>query len=416
MSSLSRSLALALLLLVAFLGIALTVQWWLFRETSRLRGAMIAENRATLEHVLAIAPPEAGRWDAALLHRLSGIMGGTVELVPTDDPGTARKPAGNEIVVELPAPGLAGTNVRATIDSRAWQRIQLMHQRSLVAIVLLAAVLVLVPIWLGVFSRRAAEANGSRWPWTALKAHAAGLEHFAKISAERGDALEREQGARQRAEEDLQVNRSILDRSLAERIRLGRELHDNICQTLYAVSLTLEGTAKKLNAGPEIDARLGRCVAELRRLNREVRAFLRDLEPDEVNRQPLAGALADMLASLPTDAGVLVEPKLDDEAVAMAPPQHAAEIVSILREAVSNGLRHGQARRITVHAEHSADAVVFAVVDDGRGFVPREGAPGRGHGLANMAARADAIGARWQLHSTPGNGTRVLLTLPIHSA
>lgn len=412
MSFFSRSLALGLVLLVGFLGITLTVQWWLLRETSRLRKQMLVEAGATLEQALALAPADSTAWNDDVLRRLAGIVGGPVAIVRVGSgPTTAESP----LTVECPLPGRPGWSVRAVVQSRAFERIQLMHQRALVAIILLAALLVLVPVWLAALgARRNPDAGGNTHsPWLAVKAHAAGMEHFAKISVERGDALEKEHGARLRAEEDLEVNRSLLDRSLAERIRLGRELHDNISQTLYAVSLTIEGTARKIKAGPDIAGRFDQCVQELRRLNREVRTYIRVLEPDAVNRQPLSDAISAMLASLPDDTGIRIEQRIDDDVVTLVPPQQAAEIVSILREAISNSLRHSGAGHITVRAERGDEEVVFAVVDDGRGFVPRAGGGGGGHGLANMEARAAAIGGAWRLHSSPGNGTRILLTLPV---
>jgi len=82
------------------------------------------------------------------------------------------------------------------------------------------------------------------------------VEHFARISVERSEALQREAGARHRAEEDLQVSRTLLDRSMQKRVQLGRDLHDNICQTLYAVSLSLEGVRRTVaDSAPERQSR-----------------------------------------------------------------------------------------------------------------------------------------------------------------
>ncbi|MFI5336884.1 MAG: histidine kinase, partial [Opitutales bacterium] len=101
-----------------------------------------------------------------------------------------------------------------------------------------------------------------------------GLTEMARLSVERGDQLVQESGARRRAEEDLQTSRSLLDQSHGERIRLGRELHDNICQTLFAMCLTLESVGKKLRDDPGTAQRINQCIAELRRLNQEVRTYL----------------------------------------------------------------------------------------------------------------------------------------------
>jgi signal transduction histidine kinase len=191
-------------------------------------------------------------------------------------------------------------------------------------------------------------------------------------------------------------------------------LHDNISQTLYAVCLTLESVQKKGALAPDLQQRVDQCMAELRRLNQEVRAYLRDLEPASVASHSFTGALNDLIASIAAGQDVRIEQKLDDEAVALIPPIHIAEIMNILREALSNSLRHGRARHITLLAGRSEETVALAVQDDGLGFTP---APerGRGHGLGNMQARAAALGGSLRIESAAGKGTRVLLTLPVAS-
>lgn len=414
MSSLSRLILLALLLLLGFLGIAFTVQWWLNRETLRVRQESVAMRAAQLDSALALAarPPEG--WDESYRRELGVLVEGFVTLRRnTVEPGPARLLMDQALRFERPLPGHPGWTVHADLRLAGLERLQLMHQRALVAIVLLAAVLVLVPVWLGVLSQRPGGLTQS--PWAAVRAEAAGLEHFARMTVERGDALEKEHDARRRAEENLQVSRTQLDRSLAERVRLGRELHDNISQTLYAVTLTLESVRRKLPAASETIPRLDQCMAELKRLNQEVRAFLRQLEPDQVQREPFAAALTAMLAGLPGGGDIRIERRIDDETAALIPTHCTADVVNILREAISNSLRHGRARVVTLRAERSDDTIALAVTDDGAGFDATEPGTRRGHGLANMQARAAAVGGSVRVSSTPGKGTRVLLILPVAS-
>ena len=247
-------------------------------------------------------------------------------------------------------------------------------------------------------------------PWARERAQAVGMEQFARLSNERTAALVVEHGARVRAEEDSQVNRTLLGHSVAERVRLGRDLHDNICQTLYAVCLTLESVQKKSALSPEMRQRTDQCLIELRRINHEVRAYLQELEPGRVNGQSFAAALAGLIGSLPPEDEARIERRLDAETVEQIPAHLVGEIMNILREAVSNSLRHGQARHITLLAGRNDEAIALSVQDDGIGFTPDGN---RGHGLGNMQARAGALGGSLQVESTPGKGTRVILTLPV---
>jgi signal transduction histidine kinase len=413
----TRSLGLALLLLLLFLSAALTLQWWLNRETRQLQTVAIEEQRARLVRAVTVSsrPPE--KWDQAFQRELGAMLDGTVEFFRSDSLPPAGAHAASALTFTQDVAGAPGWQVRVVFAPPALLRVQILHQRMVAVIVLLALLLALVPLLIvALESRRSLpQDGGSRGPWAATRAQAFGMEHFAKISNERTVALAQEHGARMRAEEDLQVNRTLLGHSVAERVRLGRELHDNICQTLYAVCLTLESVQKKAPLPAEMRRRVDQCMTELRRLNQEVRAYLQELEPSRVNGQSFAGAVAGMLGSLPTDGEVHIEQRLDVAAVELIPAHQIAEIMNILREAVSNSLRHGRARHITLLAGRSDQEFALAVQDDGRGFTAGPAHPGTGHGLTNMQARAVALGGQLRVESTPGKGTRVLLTLPVAS-
>ena len=295
-------------------------------------------------------------------------------------------------------------------------RLITVYHRVTLGLLLLCPVLLGVGLLIATLARRGAnDERASRPPWTSERTQALGIEHFAKISNERTVALAEEHASRLRAEEDLLVNRTLLNHSVDERIRLGRELHDNICQTLYAVCLTLESVQKKNTLAPELSQRVTQCMTELRRLNQEVRNYLEQLEPASVNGQSFAGAVNGMLDSFAAREDVRIDQRLDAEAVALIAPALNAEIVNILREAVSNSLRHGHARRITLLAGRDDHEIALAVQDDGAGFTPGLPRTSAGHGLGNMQARAAALGGNLRVESAPGKGTRVLLTLPVAS-
>jgi signal transduction histidine kinase len=409
----ARSLGLAFLLLLLFLGATVTLQWWLRRETGQLQVLAVEEAQERLARALAVSGRAPEQWDAAFQRDLGALLGGTVKLERTDAASVA-VPAGKALAFTQDVAGAPGWQASASLSLPAWLKVQVLHQRVIATTVLLSLLFALVPILLVILSARRGSID-TRSPWATAQAQAVGMEHFAKISNERGAALAQEHGARLRAEEDLQVNRTLLDNSVAERIRLGRELHDNISQTLYAVCLTLESVQKKGALVPDLQKRVDQCMTELRRLNQEVRAYLRELEPSRVASLSFAGALNELIESFATGQEVRIEHRLDDEAVALIAPVQVAEIMNILREAVSNSLRHGRARHIMLRAGRNDEAVALAVHDDGLGFTPTAHAGSGGHGLGNMRARAAALGGTLQIESATGKGTRVLLTLPVPS-
>ncbi len=408
----TRSIGLAIMLLLLFLGAALALQWWLGRETRQLQNLAIEEQQARLGRIIAVSglPPE--KWDATFEAELGAMVGGRVQLVQTGSPAPTLPASPASLGFTHRIASASGWEARVTFAAPALLRSQVMHQRILAVVVLLALLLALVPLLIVVLEARGGlpADGGTRLPWAAARAQAVGMEQFARLSNERTAALVVEHGARLRAEEDLQVNRTLLGHSVAERVRLGRDLHDNICQTLYAVCLTLESVQKKSSLSPEMKQRTDQCLTELRRVNQEVRAYLQDLEPGRVNGLSFAAALAGLIGSLPAEDEARIERRLDPATVELIPSHQVAEIMNILREALSNSLRHGQARHITLLAGRSDEAFALSVHDDGIGFTP---AGSRGHGLDNMQARALALGGSLQVESTPGKGTRIILNLPV---
>jgi signal transduction histidine kinase len=414
MPSLTRYLGLALIPLLVFLAVAMAGQAWLQKETRRLQADAVAARREQLVRTLAVTHRAPETWTESFQGELGALLDGTVTL----EADTARTEPGEGrglLAFNYPLPGAPGFHARVVFAEPATHQLIVLHEQMLAAIVLLALALIAVSVLLSFYHRPASEAD-SLSPGPGARAEMLGVEHFARISVERSEALKQETGARHRAEEDLQVSRTLLDRSLQVQVQLGRDLHDNICQTLYAVSLSLESVRRTIagegaaTTGPRLD----QCIAELRRLNHEVRSYLKDLEPDAVRRMPFLEAIEVMLGGQSTPGGPKLVQDLEPDVADFLAPDQAAEVVSILREAVSNSIRHGGARTITLQARRGVESAVFAVQDDGQGF-DLAASGGQGHGQANMQARAAAMGGSIKMTSAPGKGTRVLLTLPVVS-
>lgn len=407
MSPLARALLLSITLVGVFLVAAFSLQAWWLRQEAAARSEATDRLGRTLAAALRLAPRPPEKWDEAYRREIAALVQADVQLQRIS---AAASTPPNSVFVAIPLARDPDLVLTATANSPGLERLRRAHQRLFVTTIFLALLLGAVPLVFSFSGSRPAPERDTRAPW---RRDAAGLEQFARLTVERGAALEREHDARRRAEEDLQVSRTLLDRSLEERIKLGRELHDNMSQTLYAVCLALESVRKKMTAAPAIEERLDQCVVELRRLNQEVRAYIRELEPVNLRRESFPTALASTLKGIVPEH-VSVEQRFDPAALELISAEHASELVNIVREAVSNSIRHGGAQRITLRAAHDAGALALAIADDGAGFAVGESRSG-GHGLANMRARAAALGGTLHVESAPGKGTRVLLTLPVAS-
>lgn len=413
MSPLTRSLSLALLLLALFLSLVLAMQWWLQHESSRLQHEFFTAKQIQLAQALEMLqrPPE--KWDSEFQRNLGNLLGGKISLLTAAEAKTPSKT--NPETVTLEQPLKTGAIVRLTSPPPAATRLAVLQRRVLVTTIIIALLLLMVPVCLNLIRRNDSDSH-TQSPWYRASAEMTGLEQLARITVERGEKLAHESGARRRAEESLQISSTLLSQSQDERARLGRELHDNICQTLYAVSLTLESVRRKISATPEVWQRLEQSIGELRRLNQEVRSYLSELGPEQIRVQSFADAVSQMLDILPESSDLKISRLLDEDVVALIQSHQTVEVVNILREAISNAARHGHARHITIRAEQDENVIALAVQDDGTGFPDGTPLNPLGHGLGNMQARATALGGTLKVESALGKGTRVVLLLPVASA
>ena len=193
-----------------------------------------------------------------------------------------------------------------------------------------------------------------------------------------------------------------------DRDRIGRDLHDGIIQSLYAVSLSLEDVPELMREAPSDAARrIDGAIDQLHLAIRDIRNFISGLSPEAVDgREVLAGIAA--LAQDFRDGGLMdVVATLDPAANPALSRQEGVELLSLVREALSNAARHARAHRVDVALRLGPLGSYLEIADDGVGFDPRRAAASGHHGLANMRVRADSIGATLEIETQPGSGTRI---------
>ena len=211
--------------------------------------------------------------------------------------------------------------------------------------------------------------------------------------------------------------RDALHAQEAERIRIARELHDEVGQTLTAVVLQLERAVREL---PEAERET---VAEARELARtaaeEVREIARRLRPEALDDLGIASALVSLATASARHTGIRVAhaidpdlPRLDDDAELV--------VYRVAQEALTNVARHAgtdaaelRLAALRPRAGAPATAVELTVADRGDGFDPAAVARGGERGIRGMRERAVLVGAGLAIESAPGGGTRVRLTVPV---
>lgn len=409
MNPVPRLLGLSLALLLAFLAAAAGAQAWLRGQDERLRAAAVEGKRRQLAAAIALAGQDGA--DPAYARQLGELLGGTVALTPAE---AAALPAG-EGLLRFAGTLPDGRAVTVAFAAPAGERLLFLHQRVLLALLLLGVVLVAVlAAVLLARGSRAAE-PGSRPPWGFARAEMNSLQHLAKTSVAQEAELARTRGERQRAEEDAHLRQVMLNQALEEKIRLGRDLHDGLIQSLYATGLTLESAREVAARDPaEAGRRIQAGIDLINAGIRDVRNHITGLAPDSVRRQGFSAAVSRLAEELRAGRPVDFDLRIDEAAAAGLDDRRLAQVLQVVREAVSNALRHGRAGRVTVRLHAGDGAVGVLVQDDGAGFDPAH-VSSPGLGLANMRARAESVGAQLQFDSAPGRGTRVVLTLPVRA-
>ena len=199
---------------------------------------------------------------------------------------------------------------------------------------------------------------------------------------------------------------------IEERDRIGKDLHDGIIQSMYAVSLSLEDVAELMTESPdEAIGRVDRAIDALHTTIRELRNFIFGLRPELVDRNDLVGMLLALTEQLRQNSVMEIELDVADEAIEL-PVHSRAELMQIAREALSNVARHSGASQTNVSVRLEAGDVVLRIEDNGAGFDPLAVAEDGHFGMPNMRARASALGGSLEVDSEPGGGTHVVVRIP----
>ena len=192
-----------------------------------------------------------------------------------------------------------------------------------------------------------------------------------------------------------------------ERLRIARELHDEIGQTLTAVALRAEHAAGK--GGPE-----RRDLAELAEVVQQslqdVRRISRELRPEALDELGLVNALIALCARVSEQSGLRIHRRLGAGLPELSPDVELA-IYRVAQEALTNAMRHSKATEATVSLCRENGELVLGVADNGDGLPEQVS---EGGGLTGMRERAMLIGAALTIHSVQGAGVEVTMRLGLN--
>jgi signal transduction histidine kinase len=249
-------------------------------------------------------------------------------------------------------------------------------------------------------------------------------------------SLEQMRQALKRSLDDLTRSRDVLDERVKERTaelrtllskfvsaqederkRLARELHDETCQDLVALGMKLDAamaaaTPEATRQGlHEARALAGRSLAEIHRL-------IYDLRPSVLDDLGLFASVRWLAEHHLKPAGIAFRCEVTEPDRRLGPEQETV-LFRAVQEALQNVARHSGAETVLVQIEPHGDGLQIEIEDDGHGFDPAsvaQPAPtGRGLGLLGMRERLSLLGGKAEIISSPGTGTRVILTVPFRT-
>ena len=238
-----------------------------------------------------------------------------------------------------------------------------------------------------------------------------------KGQPQRAIVVSRDISHRKQAEEALrELPRLIREAQEVERRRVARELHDSVNQILSAVKFRIQTIEERIEKTDESAWRESlKAKAHLDRAMQEVRRISRNLRPSELDDLGLVPAARTLCSEFGERTGIKVA-----FSASHVPEQLAKDtelnFYRILQEGLGNIEKHAGAQNVEVEFSRRGGSLRLVIRDDGAGFSPGRVKPrtsGHGMGLVDMKERAGSVCGSFLLISSPGNGTEIVVEMPV---
>ncbi len=187
-----------------------------------------------------------------------------------------------------------------------------------------------------------------------------------------------------------------------ERERMARDLHDTVIQRLFAVGLSLQSALTK-SLPDDVSVQINEALDDLDDTVRRIRTTIFEItQGPTVNRHSLRNQVLRTIDELPSAAGLHVDVLFDGPLDSTVGPQSCEQIITSLRELLSNVVRHAHADRALVHLALNDGTLEMRVDDNGSGMNTTATS---GNGLHNLSTRAQALGGDFAVSPGTKGGT-----------
>ena len=198
----------------------------------------------------------------------------------------------------------------------------------------------------------------------------------------------------------------------AERRRISQDIHDSLEQTFVAMRFQVDVARRALTEDAPAQGPLDRTMSLVNRAMKETRAAIWALRAEFPGKADLVTQIAIVAGEAAQGQGMQVKVNTLGQPFPV-PADIQRQALQITREALSNAIKHAQAKEVSVEISFTDAAAVLKIKDDGQGFSLSNAVSLQGHyGLSGMRERAEQIHSKLEITSLPGQGTVISLTIP----
>jgi signal transduction histidine kinase len=197
-----------------------------------------------------------------------------------------------------------------------------------------------------------------------------------------------------------------------ERTRIAREIHDELGQALTILKLDLSWLQDKTDVQTAARKKIRSMIAGVDQTIEHVRRIVAELRPSILDELGLPAAIEWQVSEFQQRTGICGVFESNNLQLSLA-KETAAALFRVVQEALTNVVRHANARRVRVAMRARNGMLRIAVTDDGKGFARQQMNSRTSFGIVGMRERLHRIGGEFNIYSGPGRGTRLEITAPL---
>ncbi len=242
-----------------------------------------------------------------------------------------------------------------------------------------------------------------------LRRHQIAIDHLNSVEEERALRREAEERAKHR---QMELSGMLINAQEKERSRLAAEIHDDFSQRLALMALELENAEEAISSSPDEAVRqVHNVLTAASEIGADLHTLSHRLHSSTLERLGLVPGITALCKEFAAQQGIEVD-LLIENVPRSVHPDVALCLFRIVQEGLRNQKKHSGAAKAQVRLRSVDDKLFVMVYDDGAGFDMDDLGRNEGLGIRSMEERADLLGGRFEIHSRPGQGTRIEAWVP----